>query len=75
MKRHEEITQPLSCLNKSNDNEMIFVLRAHDIAAPDTIRFWVAERISSGKNDLSDSQIIEALHCADIMEAQRKEGY
>jgi hypothetical protein len=60
-----------SCLNKARDDEMLFVLRGHDIAAPATIRAWVAERVRLGKNSLGDPQITEALDCAEYMELVR----
>jgi hypothetical protein len=64
----EELSSPRSCLNKAADYEMMFVLLARDAAAPETIRFWVRERIRLGKNDAHDDQILEALHCANCME-------
>lgn len=75
MKKFAEIHDPDSCLNKAKDDELIFVLRAHDPSAPDTIRGWAANRISLGKNTISDPQIVEALACADKMEEQRANGF
>lgn len=34
MRKTEELLAPFSCLNKANDNELIFVLLARDEAAP-----------------------------------------
>lgn len=51
---------------------MLFVLLARDVAAPDTIRYWVEERIRLGKNRRKDAQIQEALGCAKTMERERK---
>jgi hypothetical protein len=50
---------------------MIFVLLARDTAAPATIRFWATERVRLKKNRPDDPQIVEALECARIMEAER----
>jgi hypothetical protein len=70
MKKSRELNDPGSCLNRARDNEIIFVLLARDAAAPAAIRAWAGERMRLGKNRLSDPQILEALSCADAMEAQ-----
>jgi len=70
--KSKELTDPSSCMSRANDDEMTFVLLARDAAAPNTIRFWCAERIRLGKNILEDAQIVEALNCADTMEKQRQ---
>jgi hypothetical protein len=69
----EELENLKSCLNKAQDHEMLFVLLARDVAAPETIRFWVRERIRLSKNDAHDDQILEALHCANFMEQVQRE--
>jgi hypothetical protein len=69
-----ELKQPSSCLNKAKDDEMIFVLRGHDPAAPMVIRAWCEARILIGKNQRDDGQIFEALQCAEIMEQTRDKG-
>ena len=71
MIKSRELTDPSSCMNHATDSEMTFVLLARDIAAPATIRFWVAERLRLGKNNQYDGQVLEALECASIMESQR----
>jgi hypothetical protein len=38
--KREVLADPNSCLNKAGDDEPIFVLRAKDIVAPATVRFW-----------------------------------
>lgn len=70
MIKRDEATHPNSCWNKAKDDEMLFVLLARDIAGADTVRFWVKQRISMGKNKADDPQIIEALHCADKMQLE-----
>jgi hypothetical protein len=40
MIKREEIANPDSCLNRAEDDEPIFVLRAHDKTAPSVIRAW-----------------------------------
>ena len=72
MFKTNELTSPISCLNKAQDDEMIFVLLGRDPAAPMAIREWVERRIEMGKNSRTDIQIIEAQNCADYMEQNRK---
>lgn len=71
MRKQFEQKDPNSCLNKSQNNEMLFVLRSHDKAAPTAIRFWAMWRILIGKNANQDPEIKEALAVADIMERER----
>lgn len=60
MKKNQELTDPLSCLNRAFDEEMIFVILGRDVAAAITVRAWIEERIRLGKNQRNDTQIIEA---------------
>jgi hypothetical protein len=71
MRKQFELKDSSSCLNRANDNEMLFVLRGHDAAAPAIIRMWVQMRVTMGKNRLDDDQMQEALACATIMERER----
>ena len=75
MRKRDELADPNSCLNLAADDEMIFVLRGHDVAAAETIRFWAAGRVRLGKNIHSDNQIIGALQDADVMERERRERF
>ena len=59
--REHQLSDPTSCLNTARKNERLFVLLARDIAAPDTIRYWVRKRLALGKNRRDDAQIVEAL--------------
>jgi len=61
---------PETCFNHAHPEEMVFVLLSRDIAAPIAIRAWVEERLRTRKNIASDTQIIEALACARIMEEE-----
>lgn len=72
MRKRDELTNPNGCMFRAADDEMTFVLLGRDVAAPTTIRAWVAERIRLGKNLASDSQIQEALDCASTMEIERR---
>lgn len=71
MRKRDELTDPKSCMSKAREDEFTFVLLARDEAAPETIRFWCAERIRLGKNKITDPQIVEALACADTMSIER----
>jgi hypothetical protein len=71
MLKRLELADPNSCMSRALTDEMTFVLLARDIAAPDTIRYWVRQRIANGKNSIDDPQITEALECALEMERQR----
>lgn len=70
MRKHEELTDPRSCLNKARDGEWLFVLLGRDRAAPVAVRAWIAERIRLGKNQPDDAQIIEAELWAATVEAE-----
>lgn len=72
MMKHEELTDPKSCMSKALDREITFVLLARDACAPLAINAWCAERISSGKNKPTDPEIREAIECAKAMERQRR---
>lgn len=71
MRKVDELFKRGSCLNRAQDDEMVFVLLARDSCAPAAIRFWCGKRILDGKNRLTDPQIVEALACADRMEEER----
>lgn len=71
MRKIDELRRPDSCINKSRNDEMVFVLTGRDAAAPHAIRAWVDERLRLGKNAPGDPQIVEALECAAIMEVER----
>lgn len=68
LKKHE-VMDPKSCLNKAHLDEMVFVLLGRDAAAPAAIRTWCMERVRIGKNQAGDDQIMDALACAEAMEA------
>ncbi len=71
MLKRDEMEYTGSCLNKAREDERLFVLLARDPAAPVAIRAWVKERLRLGKNTLNDTQVVEALDCADRMERER----
>lgn len=72
MRKFQELNNANSCLNKAKPNELIFILRGHDLASPFAIEQWCAERIRLGKNKEDDDQIIEARLVAESMREERK---
>jgi hypothetical protein len=72
MRKREEREKTQSCFNRSQENELMFVLLGRDPAAPLAIRAWVEARILIGKNKFDDPQITEALTCAGQMEMERE---
>lgn len=71
MIKRKELSVIDSCLNKADDDEMIFVLLGRDDAAPAAIRFWADERVRLGKNLPDDRQIVEAFKAAAWMERHK----
>lgn len=58
--------QGVACYDKAGQDEPLFVLRAQDVLAAPTVRFWAALAAGGG----TDPQVIqEAFDCADQMEA------
>ena len=49
-------------LDKAADNEELFVLRAQDVSAPQTVAFWCAQNITN--DNCSDAKLREAFECA-----------
>lgn len=60
MRKHDELSDPASCMSRARDDEWTFVLLGRDAAAPHAVRAWIEERIRLGKNTREDAQIIEA---------------
>lgn len=71
MRKHDELTNPNSCMSRADEREMTFVLLGRDVAAPHTIRLWAKLRIEMGKNKHDDPQILEAYAVAQEMERER----
>lgn len=79
MRKTDELNDPMSCLNRANDDEPLFVLRANDALAPQLVRLWSARYFetklgSSITHELSPLQLTKfraALALADAMERWR----
>ena len=61
MMKYEELRNQNSCLNRAAADEPLFVLRANDPVAAQTIRHWAT--MSNGVHDVG--QIDSARICAD----------
>jgi hypothetical protein len=48
MKKHLELRDPRSCLNRAAEDEPIFVLRANDKLAPHLVKLWAGLARMSG---------------------------
>jgi hypothetical protein len=66
LKKHELAT-PTSCLNKAASDEPVFVLRAKDKHAPQTLRLWA----TMAEDFHEPEKIAEARKLADEMEKWR----
>lgn len=66
-----ELAQPTSCLNKAAADEPVFVLRAKDPHAPQTLRHWAT--MSEGTHE--PDKLAEARQCADEMERWRAQRF
>lgn len=65
-----ELRSPTSCLNKASNEEPVFVLRAKDSMAPQTVRLWAS--MSHGIHE--EDKVDEAFKCAAHMEEWRKQN-
>lgn len=69
MIKREEATNPKSCLNQSQDDEMLFVLCARDPMAPDLVERWASQ---AERHGTAGAKIAEARACAEAMRAWKK---
>lgn len=69
MRKGEELFSKHSCLNRAGDDEPVFVLRAKDVLAAQTVRLWAS--MAAGTNH-SEEQIAEAGMIAKQMEDWRQ---
>lgn len=58
--------QGVACYDKAGEDEPLFVLRAQDMLAAATVRFWAS--LAAG-GDTDPKVIQEAFDCADQMDA------
>ena len=70
MRKRDELADPDSCLNKADDDEPIFVLRAHDPLASTCVRSWAAAAAQDTVHN--DAKIQSANMLADTMDNWRQ---
>lgn len=69
MLKKDELSNPNSCLNRADENEWLFVLRANDPIAPTLVREWALryreykykEKGNDQLNDKESAKFREAL--------------
>lgn len=71
MVKADELRNPTSCLNRAEANEPVFVLRAKDPIAAQTVRLWAA--MASGMHEQDKQHEAKAL--ADQMDAWRTDFF
>lgn len=78
MRKFDELTKEDSCLNRAEDDEPLFVLRANDEIAPGLVRKWAemyAKTKSRQRDGMSKAQLAkldEAMQLADEMDKWRQ---
>lgn len=70
MIKKDELANPNSCINRAEDDEIVFVLLGRDPVASIAIRAWASQRVILKKNKITDPQIEEAIAVAEILEAK-----
>lgn len=68
MLKRDELANPKSCLNKADEAEPLFVLRANDENAPACVAAWARDYIleKGGWNNMSDNQKKKYTEAMDI---------
>lgn len=69
MRKIDEIEQPTSCLNRARAEEPLFVLRAKDPLAAETVRTWASQAETFKTHE--PGKIREARAIADAMDEYR----
>lgn len=73
MRKIQEIENPESCLNRAEDDEPLFVIRAKDKVSASVVRSWAEWASLSGAHE--PEKIQEARAIAEDMENWRRENY
>ena len=63
------LEDPGSCLNKSTERELVFLLAERDPVAAETIDFWANRRVARGIDAPDDEKIKTAAAVAEMMDA------
>lgn len=69
MIKRDELSNPNSCLNKTHDDEPIFVLRANDAVAAHVVEYWASAYVIEKQDHNTDGQLTAAQH-AKVLEAR-----
>lgn len=73
MRKIDEVSQPLSCLNKAVDDEPLFVLCGRDRCAPAAVEAWANNAEATGFHEAE--KIAEAREAAGVMREWRASRY
>ncbi len=73
MRKRQEIDNPESCLNRAEDDEPLFVIRAKDKVSASAVRTWAEWALLTGIHE--PEKIQEARAIAEDMENWRKVHY
>lgn len=73
MLKRDELAAPRSCINTAAEDEPVFVLRAKDPLAAETVRFWCREAIKRTAHE--HEKVIEAFTLAAKMDVYRLERW
>lgn len=73
MIKREELSNPNSCLNKAEDDEILFVFRDKDLTFADVVRYWIGKRIQYGLNKPGDAKLVEAEETAQRVQRKQQE--
>lgn len=73
MLKRDELTNPNSCLNKADDNEPLFVLRANDENAAPIVAAWARDYIvaKGGWGNMTPEQQKKYAEAMDIASSMR----
>ena len=72
MLKREELFNPQSCLNKAEPEELIFVVRAKDPLAAQTVRHWAAMAVGVHEKEKIDEAISWAKRAEEFLETQSR---
>lgn len=73
MIKNQELAMPTSCLNKAQDDEPVFVLRAKDPLAADIVRIWAMMAHRSPHEIWKVKEARELANQMDLWRAARSE--
>jgi len=75
MLKRDELTNPNSCINKAEDDEPVFVLRANDELAAETVEVWATMYgvVKANNNGgMTEAQVAKQCEARELAEKMRK---